>query len=70
MTDLAAQAIELTVVGKRCVYLNDYRIAGGKPYVSENIPQHSFTITIGDVLAALPQVAKALRARAAHSGEI
>lgn len=31
--------VELVVVGKRCVYLNDYRLAGNKPYVSENL-QH------------------------------
>ena len=45
--------IELVVVGKRCVYLNDFRIAGGKPYVSENLPQHSFSVKISDVLHAI-----------------
>lgn len=48
--------IDVTVVGRRCVYLNDFRIAGSKPYVSENLPQHSFTITVGDVLMAMPML--------------
>ena len=52
----AEQKIELCVVGKRCVYLNDYRIAGGKPYVSEGLPEHSFTITVQDILSAMPML--------------
>lgn len=48
--------VELTIVAKRCVYLNDYRIAGGKPYVSENLPQHSFTVKVSDLLRALPML--------------
>ena len=47
--------IEITVVGKRCVYINDYRVAGGKPWVSENLPQHSFNVTLKDILDALPR---------------
>lgn len=50
--------IDLTIVGKRCVYLNDYRIAGGKPYVSENLPQHSFEVTVEDILAAMPMLTR------------
>jgi hypothetical protein len=48
--------IELTVVGTRCVYLNDHRIAGSKPYVSENLSQHSFMVSIDEILAALPML--------------
>lgn len=48
--------ITLTVVGKRCVYLNDHRVAGSKPYVSENLPEHSFQITMQDILSALPML--------------
>lgn len=29
----------------RCVYLNDYRIVGSKPYVAENPKYISFTTT-------------------------
>lgn len=45
--------VTITVVGRRCVYINDYRVAGGKPYVSENLPQHSFTINEDEILYAL-----------------
>lgn len=43
---------EVHVVAKRCVYLNDYRIAGGKPYASENLPSHMFNATLGDIVSA------------------
>ena len=62
IASLIAQDVELTVVGRRCVYLNDHRIAGGKPYVSENLPQHSFNVKVGEILNALPELAAALRA--------
>lgn len=44
--------IEVSVVGRRCVYVNDYRVAGGKPYYSENLPHHELKTTLGDVLDA------------------
>lgn len=44
--------VEICIVGKRCVYINDHRVAGNKPYVSENLPQHSFNITTEKVFAA------------------
>lgn len=49
------KAIEVSVVGRRCVYLNDYRIAGGKPYASENLPHHELTTTLGDVISAFSE---------------
>jgi hypothetical protein len=49
---MAEKPIEVSVVGKRCVYVNDYRICGSKPYVSENLPWHDFTTSMGDVLSA------------------
>lgn len=64
LDELARREIELVVVGQRCVYLDDYRIAGSKPYVSENLPQHSFKIKVQDVLNALPELSAALRAQA------
>lgn len=48
----AEKPIEVSVVAKRCVYVNDYRICGGKPYFSENLPQHDFKTTLGNVLSA------------------
>jgi hypothetical protein len=30
--------IEITIVGKRCIYINDYRVQGGKSYVSQSLP--------------------------------
>lgn len=44
--------IEICVVAKRCVYINNYRVCGGKPYASEGLPQHSFDATVKDVLGA------------------
>lgn len=44
--------IEICVVGKRCVYINDFRVAGGKPYVSENLPQHLFHVLAQDIFEA------------------
>ena len=44
--------IEICVVGERCVYINDFRVAGGKPYVSENLPQHSFHVLAQDIFEA------------------
>lgn len=44
--------IAVQVVGRRCVYLNDHRIAGGKPYYTENLPNHRFSTTVRDALAA------------------
>lgn len=48
-------AIEVTVVGKRCVYVNDYRVAGGKPYYSESLSSHNLKCSIGDVLEAFSE---------------
>lgn len=44
--------IEVDVVGRRCIYVNSCRIAGGKPYVSENLPSHTLKTTLGQVLDA------------------
>lgn len=51
-TPTADKQISVDVVARRCVYVNDFRIAGGKPYVSENLPQHTLQTTLGDVLKA------------------
>ena len=44
--------IEVHVVSRRCVYVNCRRIAGGKPYVSENLPSHTLKTTLGECLDA------------------
>jgi len=60
--------VEVTVVGRRCVYVNDYRIAGGKPYVSEQLPSHVLKTTLGDILEAFGEreIRKALREKKAR----
>lgn len=60
--------IEVSVVGRRCVYVNNYRIAGGKPYVSEGLPSHEFTTTIGEVIDAFTpeDIRAALKERDAY----
>lgn len=45
--------IEITVVAQRCVYIGNFRVAGGKPYVSENLPQWTFKAKRSDILEAL-----------------
>lgn len=61
------KTLTVTVVGRRCVYINDYRVAGSKPYVSENLPSWSFEADINDLRYAIgrrPSSAnKALQAR-------
>ena len=44
--------IEIVVVGKRAVYINDTRVAGRKPYVSENIPEIVFSAKFTDIFDA------------------
>ncbi len=44
--------IEILCVGNRCVYINDYRSAGGKPYHSENIPERVFNTPLREILTA------------------
>lgn len=60
--------IEVYVVGRRCVYVNDYRIAGGKPYVSEGLPSHTLKTTLGEVLSAFTEaeIRRALREKKAR----
>ena len=52
-----SKKIEICVVGRRCIYINDYRVAGGKPWVSENLPQWSFHVDPKEILDALPLAA-------------
>ncbi len=60
--------IQITVVGKRCVYINDYRVAGGKPYVSEELPSHDLNTTLGEILSAFDDadISRALKERKAR----
>ena len=50
--ELCSKPITVDIVGTRCVYLNDHRIAGGKPYVSENLPWRSMDLDVREALAA------------------
>ena len=61
--------ITVMVVGKRCVYMNDRRVAGGKPYVSEQLTSHNLTTTLGDILDAFSDadIKKALKERQARN---
>lgn len=54
-SDLCGRQITVDIVGTRCVYLNNHRIAGGKPYVSENIPSRSMNLTVREALAAFTE---------------
>lgn len=43
----------------RCVYINNYRIVGAKPYVSENLPVHHYQLSQEDLASAGLALAKA-----------
>lgn len=62
------QPITVSVVGQRCVYVNNFRIAGGKPYVSEGLPSHQLKTTLADILNAFPEgdILAALEEKRAH----
>lgn len=64
----ANKPVEIDVVARRCVYINNYRVAGGKPYVSENLPSHTLKTTLGDVLQAFSdsEIRAALREQRAE----
>lgn len=64
-SDASAKPIRITVVGKRCVYINNYRVAGSKPYVSEHLTEHDLNTTLGEVLNAFSDadISKALKER-------
>lgn len=47
-----SQQITIDIVGSRCIYINDHRVQGGKPYASENLPTVTKTTTVRDVLNA------------------
>lgn len=47
--------VEVSVVARRCVYINDYRVAGSKPYVSEGLPHHTLETTLATLLNAFPE---------------
>lgn len=61
-TPTADKLVDVDVVARRCVYVNDFRIAGGKPYYSEKLPSHTLKTTLGDVLKAFTneEIRKAL----------
>lgn len=44
--------IFIDIVGNRCIYINNYRVQGNKPYMSEHIPQDSRMTTVRKVLNA------------------
>ena len=47
--------IEVNIVSTRCVYVNNYRVAGSKPYISENLPQNGLKTTVRQVLDAFTE---------------
>lgn len=52
LQDLLSREIDISIVGKRCIYINDFRVQGGKPYVSENLESDTRKTTIRNVLDA------------------
>ena len=50
--EICNRVIELVIVGERCVYINNSRIEGSKPYASENLPHQHKETTVAKVLGA------------------
>lgn len=49
---LCSESISIDIVGDRCIYINNHRVQGGKPYVSEGLSTKSKKTTVRDVLMA------------------
>lgn len=60
--------VEVEVVARRCVYVNNYRVAGSKPYHGEGLSRHTLQTTLGEVLEAFTekQIRAALREQKAR----
>lgn len=52
LNELCSREIDIDIVGNRCIYINDHRVQGGKPYASENLPKTTKKTTVRDVLEA------------------
>ncbi|UNM96048.1 hypothetical protein MMG00_12740 [Ignatzschineria rhizosphaerae] len=48
-----SKRVEIDVIDDRCIYINDYRIAGSKPYVSENLKSTNYITTTDRILDQL-----------------
>lgn len=55
----------ITIVGSRCIYINDHRSWGGKPYVSESLPYTERKVTVRDLTDAfsLDELMSAIKER-------
>lgn len=51
MTGEAHDRVEVVTIGGKvvCVYVNDHRVAGRKPYVSEGGVHTTFKVPIGEI---------------------
>ena len=45
--------VDIDVFVGQCVYINDYRVVGSKPYVNESIEQYNVKAKIFDILESL-----------------
>ena len=52
LNEKCSRVIEIDIVGNRCVYINNHRVEGGKPYASENLPSKIKKTTVREVLDA------------------
>lgn len=52
LSEVCSREITIDIVGCRCIYINDFRVWGGKPYVSENLPTTTKKSTVRAILEA------------------
>lgn len=45
--------VEIFIYVDRCVYVNSSRIAGGKPYASENLKSNVYSVSSSEILDQL-----------------
>lgn len=52
LSEKCSREIAIDIVGDRCIYIDNTRVQGGKPYCSENLPTKSKKTTVREVLSA------------------
>lgn len=50
---MMSKKVEISIVHDRCIYINDYRIVGNKPYSSENLKTTNYFVDTNKILDQL-----------------
>lgn len=47
--------ITIDIVADRCIYINNHRVQGDKPYHSENLPTKTKKVSVRDIMDAFSE---------------